>query len=188
MRETKQRILTSRRIRSLFPHPNASHGENTLRGAALIISWVIGVFLQKPLCADSVQLLGVALLVYSFSLLLEFFDIPRSYLLSKIPYALFNAVALFILFLSLILCFDNDLTPSSTVACLAYYLSMIETIFLLVVTVASLVALDKLVFDENNETEKIAANTAADKISSYLERQAMPTEGDENNGNSHSFT
>lgn len=78
--------LMSRAIRELYLYPYRSKGENVIRCAAWMASWIVGIVLQSTL---EPKALGGAYLIFAISLMLEFVPENKTLLGPKIIHGLF---------------------------------------------------------------------------------------------------
>ena len=77
----KNKIRISKAVKDLYLYPNRSKGENVLRGAVWLSSWIVGIMVQTT---TDYRAMGGAYIIFAVSLLLEFITEGRNSIIARI--------------------------------------------------------------------------------------------------------
>ena len=157
----KKEKLFAKTVQELYLYPYRSKGENALRGAAWITSWIVGIVLQQ---SESQQAVGGAYLIFSLSLLLEFVPEGRTRPISRAVHAVFCTM-LFLMFLgSWVMIFGGPDDIESLPVVLKFlikHFSDMGWIIIVAMFIAILLVFaeaHKYIYDDKNELQQITEN------------------------------
>lgn len=155
--------LASKTIRELYLYPYRSKGENAIRCAAWMASWIVGIVLQSTL---EPKALGSAYLIFATSLMLEFVPESKEVLGPKVIHGLFCLLLFAMLIGAVTLSFAD--TPTAVtkphwlysfsvkaLPCIGWILCAVMTVSLALTFIEA----HKLFYDEKAEKEREAEDS-----------------------------
>ncbi len=143
---------TAKMIRELNLYADRSKEENTIRGVAWIVSWLIGIVAQQ---VTKPQALGGAYFIFSLSLLLEFVPERKKHPVAQGIYGIFNSLLVIMLLGSVLLLFESTSTDGNTassiysiVSTTLFTVSCLTVIWIFIGTVLALTETHKFFYAE----------------------------------------
>lgn len=147
--------FVAKTIRELYFYPYRSKGENIVRLATWMASWIVGIVAQQT---AGRRALGGAYFIYSISLLLEFIPEKRTNLIAKVTHGLFCIFLIFIFLGALFMIFGNSCTknlqePYKFLAEKPPFFGWIIFVMMLIGLVLVLMEAHKYFYDEEAEQQ-----------------------------------
>jgi len=170
--------LTAKMIRELNLYADRSKEENTLRGVAWIVSWLIGIVAQK---VTDPQALGGAYFIFSLSLLLEFVPERKNHPVAQGIYGVFNSFLVIMLLGSVLLLFESVSTDGNTasliyliVSTALFTVSCLTVIWILIGTLLALTETHKFFYAEEMEAHGNTEDSSSELRKQFVSNLQMP--------------
>lgn len=159
--------------RELYLYPYRSKEENALRGAAWIISWIVGVAAQQGIDQRSI---GGTYLMYAVSLLLELLPEKRKNPVAKVVHGIYCAFLLTMVLCSFALIFVNSSSESTgttweleLLIAAPYPLGCAVSVIIFLLVILSLLEVHKVVYDEEKELQQQIETQREDDRENFIE-------------------
>ncbi len=150
--------LMSKTLRELYLYPYRSKEENTIRCAAWMASWIVGIVIQPAMATKT---LGGAYLIFAISLMLEFVPERRELGFTKFVHGIFCCLLFGMLIGAIAVSFTGDLAENAAPPWI-YMVSVkvlpkigwILFFAMLISLVLSMIEAHKIAYDEEAEKER----------------------------------
>lgn len=155
----KNKIRISKAVKDLYLYPNRSKGENVLRGAVWLSSWIVGIMVQTT---TDYRAMGGAYIIFAVSLLLEFITEGRNSIIARIAHGMFCILLLLMLLGALLWSYgDAIVLLSEDSSFIGVFLmnapvkcGTIVCLMMFIGVVFSLLEVHKLFYDEDAEERR----------------------------------
>lgn len=156
----ERKIFVSKAMRELYLYPYRSKEENTIRCAAWMASWIVGIVIQPAMATKT---LGGAYLIFAISLMLEFVPERRELWVTKIIHGIFCSLLFGMLIGAIVVSFTGDPAENSALPWIYLaavkalpYIGWILFIAMLISLVLSMIEAHKIIYDEEAEKKREA--------------------------------